>query len=123
MGSHSFEETEMADFDFDKLMKLASDPVAFEAERTRIINAHIDSLPEERRKAAYKFQKDIDLKRVGLSSSDFISYCSAHIQTNLEQVGALSQAVAIRLSQMLVMADEITIPDNVVPIKGIKKPE
>jgi len=111
------------DFDFDKMMKLASNPVAFEAERAKLINAHIDSLPEGKRKSAYKFQKDLDLKRATLSSSDFITYCSAHIQTNMEQIEIAVQSAAIVVSKMLAAADEKPLSVNVVPIKGIKKPE
>jgi len=89
-------------FDFDKMMKLSTNPAAFEAERTKIINSYIDSLPEENRQAAHRFQNDLDLKRITLSSSDFIAYCSARIQQNLVKVDALStsaKSALLKLSQ------------------------
>ena len=113
----------MSDFDFDKMMALAKNPLAFEAERARVINSYIKTLPEERRQAAFKFQKDLDLKRIGMKSVDFIGYCAAKMTDNLDQIQTLSQAAAATLAQMLVQADELPIPDNVVLLKGIEKPK
>jgi len=113
----------MLDFDFDKLMSLAKNPLAFEAERARIINSYIKTIPEHRRRAAYTFQVQLDQKRLGMKSEDFIKHCSEQMQENMEKVDALCKSAACVLAQMLAMKDEDPIPDNVVLLKGIVKPK
>ena len=103
--------------DFDKLAELArTDLRAFENERTRIIESYIKSLPENRRKIAYAFQLQLDLKRYSLSSADFIAYCVAKIGENAEQLQALIQTLDITVTETLVAGDNPQqLPANVIP--------
>lgn len=79
-------------FDFDKLTVLAqTDMPAFEVERSRIIQSYINSLPEHKRGAARRFQLDLDLKRVSLSSIDFLTYCTTKIQNNVDRLNGLCE--------------------------------
>lgn len=52
-------------------------PSAFEAERCRIIGAFLSTLPEDRRKKVYLYQRRIDEARDRLSSEDFLLWMVA----------------------------------------------
>jgi Protein of unknown function (DUF3135) len=100
--------------DFKRLAEIAQNDMSeFERERSRIIRAHIESLPEERRKAAYAFQLELDLKRLHLSGSDFMTYCIAKITDNMDQLQTLAQSLGMTMVESI-SGKSSQLPANVI---------
>jgi hypothetical protein len=83
----------MVDFDFDKMAALAKDPAAFEAERERLIQAHLDGLPEEHIVKCTKLQDELDAKRKVVSPEQFLLHLGERMRENLEDLSDQCQAL------------------------------
>jgi len=79
--------------DMEALSKLP--PSEFEIERKRIINKYINSLPADCQAQARAMQADLDIKRLSLSSEDFLTYCMSRVRTNLNTIADLADQAAI----------------------------
>lgn len=69
----------------------------FEARRSRILSDHIKSLPEDRRKAAYLFQLQLDLKRMSMSSNEFMIYCFKEAGHNMDSIVSKMEVIQAKL--------------------------
>jgi hypothetical protein len=59
----------------------------FEAERSRLIMEHIQSLPEDKRKVAYLEQLQIDHARITMSPEAFMTWLGERMRENLANLG------------------------------------
>lgn len=90
----------MKDFDFDNLAKLAAtNPMAFEAERSRILSAALREIPEKNRAACRALQYELDLARASMSSEKFMQHLTGRIKENLENMGDAWVALATQCEQ------------------------
>jgi Skp family chaperone for outer membrane proteins len=92
-GAPLLMENVMEHFDFDKMAALANDPVAFEAERERLIQAHLDSVPEEHVVKITKLQDELDAKRKSMTSERFLVHLGERMRENLENLSDQCQAL------------------------------
>ena len=69
----------------------------FEARRSKIISDYIKSLPEDRRKKAYVFQLELDLKRIKMEPQAFMAHCFSEVGQNLERTSELFQVVQAKM--------------------------
>jgi hypothetical protein len=94
--------TAFSTVEFDRLAALAkNDPTAFEQERTRLIQDYIATLPAEKQAVARSFQNDLDLKRLQLSSGDFITYCATKMQDNFAGLQHLANELQERAKELV----------------------
>jgi len=83
--------------DFDTLRKLAEEnPQAYFAERTRLIEAFFETVPEERRAQLRQFQADIDAVRLsagtpGNAVETLMGMLSEHMEALLGHTVQLAQ--------------------------------
>ena len=106
----------LSDKDFETLSSLAGDKLKFEAERARIINEHLNSLPPERRSEMLAFQLRLDLVRAMMTPEEYISYCADQMNENLENARDLSNSVQAQRDAIEGKTDRLEQlqPDNVV---------
>jgi hypothetical protein len=90
----------MKDFDFDNLATLAQiNPMAFEAERSRILSAAIREIPEKNRAACQSLQAELDRTRSNMSSEKFLTHLAGRIKENLENLGDAWTMIATQCEQ------------------------
>jgi hypothetical protein len=99
--------------DFAKLTRLSIEsPLAFEAERSRLIGEYIRSLPEDRRKQAYLFQSQLDDRRLAMQPSEFLQYCVDHMKENLDKMQDMANEALVLMTETMSTA---SLPQNVLP--------
>ena len=90
----------MEKIDFDNLAKLAAtNPMAFEAERSRILSAALREIPEKNQAACRALQAELDRTRSNMSSEKFMSHLTDRIKENLENMGDAWVALATQCEQ------------------------
>lgn len=77
----------------EKLFGLSGDPVAFEAERSAMIEEMLNSVPEQHREKCRALQAEIDAARGRMSPEKFMSYLGMRIRENLADLTDQLQAV------------------------------
>lgn len=76
---------------------MLTNPELFEKERARLMDANIDSLPEEHRQRARDIQSIIDAKRVGLSPEKFLDYIIGELRENVVNLEDQLHALMVAL--------------------------
>lgn len=90
----------MEKIDFDNLAKLAAtNLLAFEAERSRILSAALREIPEKNQAACRALQSELDRTRSNMSSEKFMAHLSGRIKENLENLSDAWTMVATQCEQ------------------------
>ena len=87
----------MEGIDFDALGKLAAtNPVAFEVERRRLISAAISRIPEANRAACRALQYELDLARAAMSPEAYMLHIAERMKENLENLQDACSALQVQ---------------------------
>lgn len=86
--------------EISELIKLAdTNREKFEQKRLSIINRFIDALSTPSREKAVQFQRQLDEKRLAMSSEEFTSHCISEMEENYKRIDNLiDKALSLKLN-------------------------
>lgn len=86
-------------FDFDRLASLRNDPIAFENERSKLIDEMFDAMPQEKQIKYRALQNELDHLRKTMGSEAFLAELFRRMGENISDIGDQANTIQVILEK------------------------